>query len=152
MDGFPEAVVLILLFLYFKQIFQWKIFEKYNSSSGFQNGLVKFAKMFASGKKQKKVKKWKDIMNYVNNKLLIIPRRCNNVFRFHSLEGYFLSIFRQAVGKDFEPPRGGFEYESDGEETGEEPGVKIGSRTSVVVKVVDEEGESTAVVDGMNAN
>ncbi|KAJ7392743.1 hypothetical protein OS493_010398 [Desmophyllum pertusum] len=60
--------------------------------------------------------------------------------------GYFLSLFRSAVGRDVEPPTERLEYESDSEVTEE---TKRDSRTTILIKAVEEEGTSTpAVVQG----
>ena len=62
--------------------------------------------------------------------------------------GYFLSLFRTAVGQNAEPSRERLEYESDTEDTEEH---KKESRTTVLIKVVDDEGTaSTAVVESMS--
>lgn len=64
--------------------------------------------------------------------------------------GYFLSLFRSAVGRDVEPPTEKLEYESDSENT---EGTKKDSRTTIVIKAVDEEGQPTpAVVQGMQSS
>lgn len=60
--------------------------------------------------------------------------------------GYFLSLFRSAVGEDVEPTDERLEYESD---TEDEDGLKAESRTTVLIKVVDGEGETSTVIQGM---
>lgn len=61
--------------------------------------------------------------------------------------GYFLSLFRSAVGRDVEPSTEKLEYESDSENTEE---TKNDSRTTIVIKAVDEEGQPTpAMVQGI---
>lgn len=69
--------------------------------------------------------------------------RVQHEYRF-SL-GYFLSLFRSAVGRDVEPSKEKLEYESDSEDP---EGIKE-SRTTIQIKAVDEEGEpSPAVAQG----
>lgn len=66
--------------------------------------------------------------------------RVQHEYRF-SL-GYFLSLFRSAVGRDVEPFKEKLEYESDSEDTKE-------SRTTIQIKAGDKEGgPSPAVVQG----
>ena len=73
--------------------------------------------------------------------LLSSLSRVQHEYRF-SL-GYFLSLFRSAVGRDVEPFKEKLEYESDSEE-----GIKE-SRTTIQIKAIDKEGEpSPAVVQG----
>ena len=72
--------------------------------------------------------------------LLSSLSRVQHEYRF-SL-GYFLSLFRSAVGRDVEPFKEKLEYESDSEDRKE-------SRTTIHIKAVEEEGEpSPAVVQG----
>ena len=61
--------------------------------------------------------------------------------------GYFLSLFRSAVGEDVEPPNEKLDYESD---TEDEEGHKSESRTTVLIKVVDDGESGTAVAQGMS--
>ena len=75
--------------------------------------------------------------------LLSSLSRVQHEYRF-SL-GYFLSLFRSAVGRDVEPFKEKLEYESDSEDT---EGIKE-SRTTIQIKAVNEEEESSpAVVQG----
>ncbi|XP_020627063.1 dynein beta chain, flagellar outer arm-like isoform X2 [Orbicella faveolata] len=76
--------------------------------------------------------------------LLSSLSRVQHEYRF-SL-GYFLSLFRSAVGRDVEPFKDKLEYESDSEDT---EGIKKESRTTVQIKAVDVEGAPPpAVVQG----
>lgn len=56
--------------------------------------------------------------------------------------GYFLSLFRSAIGRDVEPSKERLEYESDDEET---KGTKEESRTAVLIKAIEKEGTDTPV-------
>ncbi|XP_066025345.1 uncharacterized protein [Pocillopora verrucosa] len=56
--------------------------------------------------------------------------------------GYFLSLFRSAIGRDVEPSKERLEYESDDEET---KGTKEESRTAVLIKAIETEGTDTPV-------
>ena len=67
--------------------------------------------------------------------LLSSLSRVQHEYRF-SL-GYFLSLFRSAVGRDVEPFKDKLEYESDSEDT---EGIKKESRTTIQIKAVDVEG------------
>ena len=64
--------------------------------------------------------------------------------------GYFLSLFRSAIGRDVEPSKEKLEYESDGEETKE---TRKESRTTILIKAVEEEETNTVVVaQGMSCS
>lgn len=56
--------------------------------------------------------------------------------------GYFLSLFRSAVGRDVEHFKDKLEYKSDSEDT---EGIKKESRTTIRIKAVDEEGAPPSV-------
>ena len=61
--------------------------------------------------------------------------------------GYFLSLFRSAVGQDVEPPTEKLEYESDSECF---EGLKKESRTTVEIKVVgNAETTAPALIQGI---
>ena len=76
--------------------------------------------------------------------LLSSLSRVQHEYRF-SL-GYFLSLFRSAVGRDVEAIKDKLEYESDSEDTEES---KKESRTTIQIMAVDEEGMPLpAVVQG----
>ena len=59
--------------------------------------------------------------------------------------GYFFFLFRSAVGQDVEPSKEKLEYESD---TENEDGLKSESRTTILIKAVEEEGGATTTVQG----
>ena len=79
----------------------------------------------------------------------LLSSLCSVQHEYRFSLGYFLSLFRSAVGKDVEPPTEKLEYESDSDDP---EGVKKESRTTVVINVADDKGTPTpAVVQGILA-
>ena len=79
----------------------------------------------------------------------LLSSLCSVQHEYRFSLGYFLSLFRSAVGRDVEPPTEKLQYESDSDDP---EGVKKESRTTVVINVADDKGTPTpAVVQGILA-
>ena len=78
----------------------------------------------------------------------LLSSLCNIQHEYRFSLGYFVSIFRSAVGRDAEPCKEKLEYESD-DDANKEDVLKSESKTKVAITVIDEDGTMLpAVVKG----